>query len=346
MSSDGSNALQAAFQQLLPPKGRGNGERYQTIQLRDEPRVQIGKGRGGEPCIIIDDVSAREGAVRMPIELEHIVVRYRCDVEIYTSSTRRVGKAVATVIGLREGSSEFTNAFLDVASVFADSLGAHPTQEQVYEQVGRLLELFRARTRPALGSVQGLWAELFLIACATRMQEAARAWHSDPSDVHDFADQGQRLEVKSTRRAERKHTFTHAQLTPLAKQQIFVASVQVLESQTGVSIAHLLDRVAAELGGGEDTARVESIAMATLASNWTQGSRERFDFQTAIDTLRLYDASNVPRLSCKIPLGVSDVTFVSDLATSRHVTTSVWRRLGGLAGYVAPLPRARLLNDR
>lgn len=63
--------------------------------------------------------------------------------------------------------------------------------------MNQLIELFRAIAKPARKSLQGLWAELFLISQACQPAILVDAWHTAPEDSYDFAVDNQRIEVKS-----------------------------------------------------------------------------------------------------------------------------------------------------
>ena len=96
----------------------------------------------------------------------------------------------------------------------------------------RLIELFRAMTTPSRKSVQGLWAELFLIAQSRQPTILVDAWHMLPEDRYDFAMDDQRIEVKSFSGSLRQHHFSLEQLQPPEGVKTLIASMLV-EGFTG-----------------------------------------------------------------------------------------------------------------
>lgn len=63
-------------------------------------------------------------------------------------------------------------------------------------------------------SIQGLWAELFVISIASNPEYLLKAWHSSLNDVYDFNDGIDKIEVKSTSKSHRIHKFSYDQLSP------------------------------------------------------------------------------------------------------------------------------------
>lgn len=75
--------------------------------------------------------------------------------------------------------------------------------------MNQLIELFRAIAKPARKSLQGLWAELFLISRAHQPAILVNAWHTVVEDRYGFAVDNQRIEVKGFSGQIRQHYAEH-----------------------------------------------------------------------------------------------------------------------------------------
>ena len=96
-------------------------------------------------------------------------------------------------------------------------------------------------------AVQGLWAELLLIAYSSDPELLIGAWHEDPDEVYDFALANERLEVKSARGAYRRHHFSSSQLPARAGIELTVASVLVQRVAGGATLWDLLQQLRARV---------------------------------------------------------------------------------------------------
>src|SRR5262249_35004628 len=117
--------------------------------------------------------------------------------------------------------------FLRLLDGFLKILGPSPSARDIAAALGRLVELFRALARPASNTIQGLWSELFVIANGNDPIRLAAAWHVSPTDIYDFNAGELRLEVKSSSRRYRQHTFSLNQLKPPDGSNLVIVSLFV-----------------------------------------------------------------------------------------------------------------------
>lgn len=198
-----------------------------------------------------------------------------------------------------------------------------------------VVTLFRALQRPGIRSVQGLWAELALIATSSDPRGALAAWHSDPHQLHDFAVGSYRLEVKGTLKAIREHAFLLDQLSSMSPGTTLVASMMLVETDDGVSVADLVGAVVERIGTGTEAARrLEVIVADSLGQGWRDSGDFRLSLEHARRSLRIYRAENVPTIPQPVPLAVRDVRFVADLSDVVPVALPVAQ---ALAPALAPL---------
>ena len=215
----------------------------------------------------------------------------------------------------------------------AFSLGPSPQPSDVNRVVGHLVELFRALAVPPKKSVQGLWAELYLIAYARDPVALAQAWHSSPQDKFDFSEGDQRIEVKSATDRVRQHRFLPGS-TP-ARAPVERPDRLDIRRAIGSRLAPggLLDRVESRSGDDHDLRwRVDQVVGQTLGQNLRAGMAERFDRELAREPLEFFEADRIPAVGVDLPAGVSDVRFKSDLTGVPPSPAAAIRARGGLSG--------------
>ena len=183
-----------------------------------------------------------------------------------------------TVVRCTGEDSTLQDYFLKVASTILVTLKDQPTQSDVADAMNRLIELFRAIGQSPRKSIQGLWAELFLISQARQPAILVDAWHIVPEDRYDFAIDNQRIEVKSFTGSIRLHHFSLEQLHPPEGVKALVASVSVENSQAGVSIEDLRGKIQIRLSNNLDALlHIDRVIALTLGDAWQQASDARFD---------------------------------------------------------------------
>lgn len=193
----------------------------------------------------------------------------------------------------------------------------------------KLVLLFRALQRPGGRPLQGLWAELAVVFWATKPESALSAWHSRPSDLHDFGTGPFRLEVKSSQRGLREHHFRLAQLATVESGVTVVASVLLREASDGFTVHDLVDGILARLNRAPEAAeRLEVIVAESLGANWRDASEIRFSVADAYRSLRFYDAADIPSIPLPLPLEVKDVHFVVDISGVAALSFAAVRSFG------------------
>jgi hypothetical protein len=293
-------------------------------------RHRLGKDTQGAPSLLIA-VGDTAGRGRPdPIALEHLTIQHGVECRVSRpDGTTEEGRF--TVIRCAGRDRALHAYFLRVASAIVASLGAEPAALDVTRTVDRLVELFRAMTMPPRKSMQGLWAELFLIARSREPAILVSAWHMTPEDRYDFSTGEQRIEVKSAAGRVRQHHFTLEQLYPPIGTKLLIASVLVERTGAGPSVVELAEQVRSGVSSTPDfLLHVDRIVGLTLGQGWRQALEERFDRELAEQSLAFFDPSAVPRVGEDVPAGISDVRFKSDLSGSQQVDLAQYRAAGGL----------------
>lgn len=259
-------------------------------------------GRGLEGSVVV--LTPPESQPEPPTSLKRISLapRIRCVVE----TPAQVEEIEAGVVEFRDDEPELVDHFLAVAGALIELVGDAPTPGSVASGMQRLLRLFAAPDR-GRGSELGVWGELLVMTMAADPVVFVDAWHASVDDRFDFACEGERLEVKTTARAERIHRFSLHQLVPVDGCSQHIASLMTDETDSGTSISELVDQVRSRLATTPDRQMkvLEQVA-AILGTDWPRTARHRFDATAAAASLRLMETSVIPR----VPLGPPEVLAV------------------------------------
>ena len=295
------------FQSIEPMATHKGEDRFSTILIPNYEPHRLGKDDLGRPLLLISIAAVRNRRQPAPIELEHLTVMYNMNCRV-SRSDDTFEKRQFTVVHCTGEDTTLQDYFLKVASTIIVSLKNQPTQSDVAHIVNQLIELFRAMAKAPRKSVQGLWAELFLIAQARQPDILVEAWHTVPEDRYDFAVDNQRIEVKSFSGNIRRHHFSLEQLHPPDSIRVLVASVSVKSSQAGVSIEDLREKIQIRLGSNLDALlHIDGVIVLTLGDAWQQASDVRFDERLAENSLAFYETSKIPSVNPNLPVGVSGV---------------------------------------
>lgn len=314
--------LAALFDEIDPPAQLpGAGAHFSALPVPGFERHRVAKDAQGAPALLISIADAPSSTRPAAIVLENLTVHHDVDCRITRPGGEETGNF--TVVRCTGSDSSLRSYFLRIAAIMLQSLGASPSRMSVSQAVSRLAELFHAMSKPPRKSLQGLWAELFLIAQAHEPVTLAGAWHTAPEDLYDFSAGNQRIEVKSARGRVRRHYFTLEQLQPPAGARVLIASMFVEASEAGTSLLALLEQIRARLADRPDLMlRVERVVGLTIGDSWRRAIGECFDGRLAEESLSFYNPHHIPKVNLVIPPEVSEVRFRSDLTGLQPVGAS------------------------
>ena len=309
---------------------------YETARIARHSRYRVGRDRQSNPVILIETTGEAGAAALLDFEGRHLRIGHGVKCSISEADVE-VGRAQFSVVTCLDSDDLIKDRFFDMVETLLRSLGETPAIEALRTVVGGLIELFRLATQPPRGTIQGLWAELWIIAQARAPESLLDAWHAEPTDVYDFNSGPQRLEIKSTRYRTRKHTFAHRQLTPPAGTRVAIVSVFVESAGAGPTIATLIERIRRRVTNPRALRKLDYIVASTLGTDWRVSIDATFDSELASESLRFYEAEAVPSLPSDIPPKVSDIRYVSDLSETQPLTHEELLGNGQLFAAVAPV---------
>lgn len=330
--------LIAMFNSLAEPKGSKKGSLiFAARPVAGSASYRVAKDAGRCPAILISSRRLSADATPPPVQLENLRVDYAVDCTI-SKPNNREERGRFVVVRCPSYRRDLHEYFLRVSATLIRALGNSPDHKAVAKAIARLVELFSALAMPPRKSVQGLWAELFLIARSSRPDALVQAWHSTPEDKYDFSSGNLRIEVKSVAGGQRRHHFTLEQLIPPRSTAVLVASVFTERAGGGISIHDLAERIRKRLASKPDIAsQVDRMIALTLGVSWANAMQDRFDYQAAEGSLRFFHSDKVPSPSPKLPKGVSEVRFVADLTGKQPVGLNELRQAGGMFEAAVPI---------
>ena len=269
-------------------------------------------------------------------QLRHIAYFPRQDAVIEEAGhPRREGRF--TVIACKEEDEELEPYFFRLIAMLVDELGPEPNTGSIRATIEGILELFRALERPGTSSIQGLWAELFLISRSPDVTVAVAAWHALPAEKFDFVAGDQRLEVKSTLDELRVHEVALEQIRPVTSGDTLLVSFQLRRDREGASVSDLVEAIRERAPGADAMKRVETVVARSLGEGWMESATTSFSVEDALASMRVYDALSVPSVNPDFPAEVSHVRFSVDLSTIAGMDASEARSRGRLFEAMLPI---------
>jgi hypothetical protein len=309
--------------------------RFSTQPIPEIACCSVGKDAMGYPVLLIETAVSGPRDPVVPIVLEHLSILHNVECRMQNSSGGTTTRFLSVVRCCGKDST-LQEYFLRTLTPVIASLVPNPTREQVVQAVNRLIELFRYASQAARKSIQGLWAELFVIQRSGDPSFLLRCWHTKPEERYDFAESYQRVEVKTAAGRVRAHRFSHEQLRPPTGTLAMIVSILIDRSAGGQNIYDLIDDIRKRVSDADLLIRLDSMVADTLGNDWRAAHEERFDHQFACESCRFLDARTVPSVAGNIPPEVTDVHFRVDLSAHPLALPVELTASGGL--FAAMLP--------
>ena len=312
------------------------GRTYETARIARNSRYRVGRDSEGNPTILIATTNSAGAAALTDFVGRHLRIGHgvRCAISEAGVEISRDQFSVVTCV---DSDDVLRDRFFDAVETMLRSLGEVPEVDELRRVVSGLVQLFRLASQPPMGTVQGLWAELWVIAQASNPEVLLNAWHAEPTNVFDFNSGPERLEVKSTSQRIRKHTFSHLQLKPPEGTRVAIGSVFTESSGGGTTISALVERIRRRVTRPKALRRLDYVVANTLGSEWSTGVKSSFDSELAAESLRFYTTDAVPSLPSEIPQGITDIRYVSDLSSAEFLSDEEMLGSGELFAATAPM---------
>lgn len=316
------------FNTIKQPSENDNFQ-FSGIPIPEYSNHRIAKDKNDNPTLLLS--ISNEGARTLIANLKLQNVSVLFDIKCKILQNGNLIEKIFTAVCFIGKDISLKKYFLKLCSALIEDLGNTPTHEEVRKEITRFIELFRLATEPQTKTIQGLWAELFLISECKQPANLVRCWHSIPEEKFDFNNGEERIEVKSSASALRIHNFSLDQLHSPTDTRTIIASVFVRQASIGKSIATLSSEISERLVDIELTEKLQLQIALTLGKTISDSMKLKFDFEFAKDSLRFYRAEDIPKIEIEnIPNFVSDVRFKSDLTDINSINPSDIAGNGGL----------------
>ncbi|MEI8202913.1 MAG: PD-(D/E)XK motif protein [Bacteroidota bacterium] len=258
--------------------------------------------------------------------LEYISVQFNRQCQLFQEDEQKNEQTIHntyTIISLKTDEIDFLQYFIEVVSLVLSSLPECPTHAQLKVELKKLIDLFSRFNKPPRRTIQGLWAELLVIEQAKFPEYLIQSWHVSAEDKFDFNDSRDKIEVKSTSKSRRIHSFSAEQLNPNRNSNLLIASVFVIQTGIGKNIFDLVQSICIKVTNPALQFRLNEIIGQTLGQDFDKSAGVRFDYQQAVDTLNYFDFNHIPTIqTSNIPETISNVHFDCDLTNTPSISAT------------------------
>ncbi len=309
------------FDELSVPS-QGIENVFNAIPIPDYPNFRIAIDIQGNPVLLLAVSDSKKGTRLKNLRLKHLelVKNVRCKITENSHTTFQN----FTVITFKSLDRYLQDYFLRISETLIKSLNTNPTQQQVFETLNKFVEVFRALNDAPTNTVQGLWAELFLIDFANDTKSLITYWHNFPEEKFDFNAGIEKIEVKSSSSLERIHYFSSEQLNPPKATQVLIASIFVKQNKHGRSIQQIIESIIPKILDEKDLVeKLHLLVSKTLGNSLEQSININFDEELARNSIQFYNSQDIKKIQeVHIPSEVTNLKYKSDLSeiTSTHIS--------------------------
>ncbi|WP_457618087.1 PD-(D/E)XK motif protein [Lutibacter sp.] len=310
--------LKEIYDNLPLPKGN-NLHSYSAKAIEGFENHRIGKNYLNNPSLLIFISEQDKDFYVANQNLFNLKVSHNLKCEVVLENKNIYNNfSVVTYTGQ---DSDIKDLFLKTSQILIQSLGRNPSNKKIKFIVGKFIELFKSLKEVPKKSLQGLWAELFVIEQSKSPEKLIAGWYSIPEERFDFSFGDLRLEVKSANSEIRKHFFSSAQLNPIGDIRIVIASILVNRNVGGVSLKEIIEKLNIKLSSyPKQMEKLHLTVYSVIGSDIDKINEVRFDYSLAKETYKLYNSTEIPKIeSISIPKEVTNVKFVSNLINSRSI---------------------------
>lgn len=294
-----------------------NDKVFNAIAIPGYPNLRLAIDFEGN-AVLLFSISKRIRDLSLKnFRLKYLQLEQNLECKVYENDT--VDLQTFTVLTFRCFDRHLKECFLRFSETLVKTIGLNPSQQQVIDSIKKFVEVFKTLTDTPAKSINGLWAELFLIENSRNPKSLINYWHNLPEEKFDFNAGIERIEVKSSSNFERKHIFSAEQLNPPSDTQVLIASIFLKQHNSGNNIQDLIESISVKIDYDFETVdKLISIVFRTLGSSFEHSTGVRFDYEIARKSLQFYCHQDIDKIEkVHVPSNVSEVNFKSDLTNVR-----------------------------
>jgi hypothetical protein len=320
-------SLKLLFSQLKSSSKTKNSiktDYYDAVSIPGFRKHKLAKDKNNNPCLLLNIDNSKVDNLHPPLRLENLTILY--NVECKTICKNAEERNRYTVICCTGRDQLIKDYFFKICNTIVSIIGIDPTPELIYDAVDKLVELFRSLSNSPKKSIQGLWAELFLISISKDPKELIEAWHQSPLEKYDFSKNDQRIEVKSSTSNKREHHFSLEQINPEQGTKVLVASIFVERIGTGISLMEVADIIRSRINFDPELVfHIDQVISLTLGRKWKLAENDKFDYELAKKSLSFFRSELIPTINPDIPNSISNVHFKVDLSNIKPINKQEFR---------------------
>lgn len=299
--------------QELKEESPENGDSFVIASLPSMKNHKIGITKNGQPIFFIKCDNTTKSKT-LDTNLEFISVQFNRQCQLVNQKKKKE-EGIYTIILLKTDIEYLQEYFLKIVFVLLRNLSEKPLLKDLKIEIDKLINLFSKFTKPPLKTIQGLWAELLIIEQSKNPDYLIQSWHNSASDKYDFNDGIDKIEVKSTLKSRRIHSFSIEQLSPNKNSQLLIASIFTIETGTGTNVSDLIENIVNRIKDKNLSFRLNELAVLTLGKDFEKSFDVFFDYQFSLDSIQFYQSSDIPTIQQNnIPSNIMNVRFDCDLS--------------------------------
>lgn len=175
----------------------------------------------------------------------------------------------------------------------------------------------------------GLFGELITLKYLYNLgnSDIINKWHTQFSLKHDIElDKLNRIEIKTTTKEKRIHTFKHNQLVR-KDVKVFVISCLLEISEIGLSLNELINQIIDLCSDINKINELQALKKKCGISDENEGMR--FNEKLAYLKLKLFDSADIPQIMENIPESITRIIYDVDLSNVANIEFSVISKILG-----------------
>ncbi|MDN3724446.1 PD-(D/E)XK motif protein [Aequorivita sp. SDUM287046] len=307
---------------------------FNAIPIPEYPNFRVAIDFEGNAVLLLSVSKRIKDFSLKNFRLKYLQLEQNLECKIYENDSFKL--QTFTVVTFRCSDRNLQEYFLRISETLVNTVGPNPTQQQVIDSLKKFVEVFKTLTDSPTNTVNGLWAELFLIENSSNPKELINYWHNLPEEKFDFNAGTERIEVKSSSNFERKHIFSAEQLNPPSDTQVLIASIFLKQHSSGNNIQYLIDRISKKIDYNfEIVDKLNTIVFRTLGSSLEHSIGVKFDYDIAQQSLCFYKHQDIDKIEeVYIPNNVSEVKYKSDLTNIEPLELSSLKKFNKLFPYI------------
>ncbi len=294
---------------------------FNAIPIPEYPNFRIAIDFEGNAVLLLSVSKRIKDLSLKNFRLKYLQLEQNIECKIYENDSTKL--QTFTVVTFRCIDRNLQEYFLRISETLVKTIGQNPTQQQVIDSLKKFVEVFKTLNDSPANTVNGLWAELFLIDNSNNPKTLINYWHNSPEEKFDFNAGTEKIEVKSSSNFERKHIFSAEQLNAPSGTQVLIASLFLKQHNSGSNIQQLIESISGKIDYDfEITDKLHSIVFKTLGSSIEHSIGVKFDYEIARQSLQFYRHQDIDKIEeIHISNNVSEVKYKSDLTSIKPTET-------------------------